>query len=73
MCQRMIRKRQFPAMFDFSEENKFIIYENIDPKNPDAIIKTEGPIIHDIYDKIPKFAEIVSNESHVFLVGGSFP
>lgn len=45
----------------------------MDPKNPDALIKTEGLIHHEVYEKIPKFAEIVSNESHVFLVGGSFP
>lgn len=43
LCERMIRKRQFPAIYDFfTEENKFIIYENVNSDSPDALIKTEG-------------------------------
>jgi len=73
MCANTIRKRQFPALYDFKAENKVTIYENIDLSNTEKFVKTEVPIYSDIFDKIPQFTEVVSNERHVFLVGGQFP
>lgn len=62
LCKINIRKRAFPAIYDFQQEDKIVIYEFPNSNDTNNLVKTQIPVQADVFAEIPKFAEVVSNE-----------